>query len=166
MTILRHENSCVKACYACLLNYYNQRDHARIDKSVVVDFLEALSREQAAQGQMILAGPGVGAAPSAQTDWEYTLLRELEGRGLRGAVPEFKIVEPGNGKLVTVPDIAYPSERIAIYVDGDAHHTSREDREHDDRVRNRARELGGVLSRFPTLALHAISTLAWPKSSR
>jgi len=49
LSILGHEPPCVRGCYACLLNYYNQRDHGRIDKRLV----EALLRELAESSQPV-----------------------------------------------------------------------------------------------------------------
>jgi len=139
---LRHADPCAQACYLCLLTYYNQRDHVRIDKQLVIDFLQALSRESPVVGIPVGSAPVSPAGSLADTDWEVTLLRALEERGLRGAETQFEIREPGDGHVVTVPDMAFPRERIAIYADGDAHHTSPQDRAHDLKVRKRAQELG------------------------
>ena len=155
LEILRHDTPCVRACYLCLLSYYNQRDHERIDKGLVTDFLDALSREHAVRGEPLSGAPSSGPNVPAETDWELRLLRGLESRGLRGAVSQLEIREPGNGRVVTQPDIAFPTERIALYADGDAHHTSPEDRAHDLRVRTRAKELGWRVMAFPNARISA-----------
>ncbi len=36
------ENGCEKACYQCLLSFYNQRDHAYLDRHLALDWIEAL----------------------------------------------------------------------------------------------------------------------------
>jgi very-short-patch-repair endonuclease len=155
LELLRHETPCVRACYLCLLTYYNQRDHVRIDKSLVIDFLESLAREREVCGQPILEGPTTGVDVPVDTDSELVLLRGLESRGLKGAVAQFEIRELDNGRVVTKPDVAFPTERIAIYADGDAHHTSPEDRAHDLRVRTRAKELGWRVKAFPNARIAA-----------
>ena len=37
------ENGCGRACYECLMSYYNQRDHRLLDRHVVRDALTALA---------------------------------------------------------------------------------------------------------------------------
>jgi very-short-patch-repair endonuclease len=149
LELLHHAMPCARACYLCLLTYYNQRSHERIDKNLIADFLEALSREQPVRGEPVPDGPTADAGAPVETDWELRLLRGLESRGLTGAVPQFEIREPGDGRVVTRPDIVFPDQRIAIYADGDAHHASPEDRAHDLHVRTRARELGWRIKAFP-----------------
>ena len=39
------KTGCIKACYECLLNYYNQREHELIDRSLVLPFLRLLEVE-------------------------------------------------------------------------------------------------------------------------
>jgi very-short-patch-repair endonuclease len=148
LELLNHETPCVKACYLCLKSYYNQRDHELIDKVLIVDFLEAVSREKPVVGYPLVEGAISGPDAAVDTDWELRLLRGLEECGLKGAVAQFEVREPVDGRLVTKPDIAFPTERIAVYADGDAHHTSPEDRAHDLRVRTRARELGWKIKVF------------------
>ena len=33
---------CNKACYECLLNYYNQRDHEKLDRNLILPTLRLL----------------------------------------------------------------------------------------------------------------------------
>src|SRR5579875_1026821 len=148
LELLRHPMPCARACYLCLLTYYNQRSHDRIDKNLISDFLEALSSEQPVSGKPIPSGARADAGVRVETDWELRLLRGLESCGLTGAVPQFEIREPDNGRVVSRPDIVFPDRRIAIYADGDAYHTSPEDRAHDLRVRKRLGELGWRVKAF------------------
>lgn len=36
------KNGCEKACYECLCNYYNQHDHAKLDRKLVIPLLEKM----------------------------------------------------------------------------------------------------------------------------
>src|SRR5690606_26209536 len=42
----REEDGCTRACYECLLNYTNQRDHRLLDRHAVRDFLMELARSE------------------------------------------------------------------------------------------------------------------------
>src|SRR5260370_38967999 len=47
----RAQEDCESACYDCLLNYYNQRDHRLLDRQAIRDFLLALTQSR------VIAGP-------------------------------------------------------------------------------------------------------------
>ncbi|MDY0020819.1 MAG: helicase-related protein, partial [Anaerolineae bacterium] len=45
------EGGCEKACYACLLSFYNQRDHDYLDRQAVLPWLQALAAPEAVSEQ-------------------------------------------------------------------------------------------------------------------
>ena len=47
------ETGCARACYECLLSYYNQRDHASLDRHAVGDFLMLLARSVTRVGDAV-----------------------------------------------------------------------------------------------------------------
>lgn len=64
------EHGCAKACYDCLLTYYNQRHHALLDRHAVRDLFLALTGATTRQQD-----------PVASPDEQYEqLIRQLEGR--------------------------------------------------------------------------------------
>ncbi|MGH8543797.1 MAG: endonuclease domain-containing protein [Gammaproteobacteria bacterium] len=61
--------------------------------------------------------------------------------------PQYEIPDQ-NGKQLTVPDFAYPDQRIAIYCDGFAYHGNRETLESDARKRNILQSMGWAVLTF------------------
>ncbi|MBE9010914.1 DEAD/DEAH box helicase [Pseudanabaenaceae cyanobacterium LEGE 13415] len=113
------QEDCEAACYDCLMNYSNQRDHGVLDRQAIRDILLKLSQTQ------------VIAAPTAKLRSEHleqliqqtesTLERDwldyLESRGYR--LPS-KAQAPISA-CSTRPDFLYEDEMTTIYVDGPHH---------------------------------------------
>ncbi|MFN2134983.1 MAG: Zn-binding domain-containing protein, partial [Candidatus Promineifilaceae bacterium] len=114
------ENGCARACYECLLSYYNQRDHLRLNRHVIIDFLRQL-----AQGATLLGG--------RERDYEahYRALRdktdplsELERRFLDHLfdndlrLPD--AAQPYLQDVFVAPDFFY-EPNSCIFVDGSVH---------------------------------------------
>ncbi len=136
-----YEHTCFGACYLCLKHYSNQRWHPFFDKDAVRDVLLTLSQldpvpptaTQAGAGPERLrgelkkrdaalrAGERLPGMPGPQSPIEWKLFEALRTiSGLPEPVPQFEIRD--GTRLVTVPDFAYPEERIAIFCDGFAFH--------------------------------------------
>ena len=140
VAILNHEPPCVRACYACLLNYYNQRDHARIDKRLVEPLLLELAASSQPVGDM-----SNGEFPSNGHGQHESPIEVLLDAAMRRNFPPYALqseVLDVNGSVISRPDILFESERIAVYADGREFHSSPEQIAHDERVRSRMRELG------------------------
>lgn len=111
--------SCVVACYDCLMSYGNQRVHAQLNRHKIKDYLLAL------------AGADVKSAPSAQSrsahlqllykrcdsNLEKNWLTYLDKHGY--ALPNHaqQLIASCN----TRPDFYYAKENVAIYIDGPYH---------------------------------------------
>ena len=39
------DGGCLRACYECLLNFYNQLEHEKYDRNTILDFLKKVSRD-------------------------------------------------------------------------------------------------------------------------
>jgi very-short-patch-repair endonuclease len=139
------KEDCEAACYDCLMNYGNQRDHKLLDRKALREFL------------VTLAGCHVAASPGHQPRTEHlTLLErlsesELERKWLR-------MLDTGNLHLPTKaqclieschtrPDFLYDDALVAIYVDGPPHDFP--DRQQRDRMASdRMEDLGYTVIRF------------------
>lgn len=134
------ETGCARACYECLLSYYNQRDHVRLDRHLVRDFLRDLL------ATVTLAG-------AAERDYEghYQQLRlltdsrsELERLFLdhlyqtRRRLPDF--AQRTIPDVATVPDFFYESD-VCVYCDGSVHDEPQQ-RTLDQALRNELRARG------------------------
>ncbi|MDH7513501.1 MAG: DEAD/DEAH box helicase [Clostridiales bacterium] len=154
-------HSCRKACYLCLKRYGNQRWHPFFDKDGIRDLLVILSEQEHVQAQEDRIGAGLDKISEmlqkrlAGTDdsvrrypkgeIEEPLRRALkEIEGLPPGEREFEIKDE-EGRLVTVPDFAWPDARIAVFCDGFAVHGNRETLESDAQKRNYLQSRGWVV---------------------
>jgi very-short-patch-repair endonuclease len=111
---------CEAACYDCLMNYTNQRDHRLLDRQAIRALLLDLA------GASVAAAPGpapradhlAGLLRQAGSDLERAWLRYLEQHGLRLPThAQLLIAECG-----TRPDFFYAGEyNAAVYIDGPVH---------------------------------------------
>jgi hypothetical protein len=148
-------HGCIRACYLCLKHYRNQRWHAFFDKDCVRDLLAAIAALDPVSGARATAGAGLAALTNAlaarvaelrpappgmpregpQSHIEAVLLDALRAvPGLPPPVPQYAVKD--GDRIVTVPDFAYPDQRIAIFCDGFAYHGNPETLELDAQKRN------------------------------
>ncbi len=145
-------HECSKACYLCLMHYGNQRWHPFFDKDAVRDLLLILSKQDpvspeegepgsglAMLGRM-LAGRAAGEDPSVRRypkgEIEEPLRTALAAIADLPAPERDYEVRDEEGRLVTVPDFAWPDVKLAVYCDGFAVHGNPETLELDARKRN------------------------------
>jgi hypothetical protein len=145
-------HSCVKGCYLCLKRYGNQRWHPFFDKDRVRDLLTILSQQDRVIPEEAESGAGLRAL-------DRMLIERVAGKNpATRQYPKGEIEEPlrlalesipdlprgerdheifdTSGKLITVPDFAWPKIKLAVYCDGFAVHGNRETLEKDARKRN------------------------------
>ena len=153
-------HECERACYRCLKSYRNQYEHSKFDKELVRTLLFALGGVGAA---VEVAGRTNGDAMRSSVDWLTRGAADVPTTGtpieraletairLDGGIPvpfaQFEIRKP-DGKLLTIPDFAYPHQRIAIYCDGFAFHGNAETLAEDARKRNQLQAMGWVVLTF------------------
>ncbi len=149
-------HDCAGACYLCLKRFQNQFAHPFLDKSLVQDLLvnlAALGSVQRVSGVIGQAASTLlaelprrraqvhdaGRAPGTtgpQSPIEELLLTALRRQPRLSEPASQHEIRNGTGKLVTVPDFAYPAERVAIFCDGFAYHGNPDTLELDASKRN------------------------------
>ncbi|WP_416673580.1 Zn-binding domain-containing protein [Egbenema bharatensis] len=115
----RSEETCEAACYDCLMNYSNQRDHGLLDRKELRNLLLQLAQTQ------VIAAPA--AKPRSEhleqlmqqveSTLEQDWLDYLETRGYR--LPSK--AQASISACKTRPDFLYEAETTAIYIDGPHH---------------------------------------------
>ncbi|AXF09995.1 DEAD/DEAH box helicase [Paraburkholderia graminis] len=143
---------CEAGCYKCLLSYYNQPDHTRIDRQDVDNdgkVLEVLRRLTRAQGSV----GSFGRTPEAQSGE----LNRISGSSLEHAwlkyVEEHGYVMPDRGqerieRCNTAADFFYADWKAAIFIDGPYHDVEKQ--ADADAAINRCLEGAGYyVVRFP-----------------
>jgi very-short-patch-repair endonuclease len=141
----RAREDCEAACYDCLMNYTNQRDHPLLDRQsireLLLDFASATveasptekPRSEHLKGLMNLAG----------SELERQWLHFLEDHKYR--LPSKAQVLIGVCK--TRPDFLYEKEQTAIYVDG-PHHDFPDRQERDASQKECMEDYGYTVIRF------------------
>ncbi|MGI8962567.1 MAG: helicase-related protein [Bryobacteraceae bacterium] len=139
------KEDCEAACYDCLMNYGNQRDHKLLDRKALREFLLILSACH------VVASPGHQPRIEHLAFLERVSESELERKWLR-------ILDAGNLRLPTKaqcliaacqtrPDFLYDDSLVAIYVDGPPHDFP--DRQERDRLATeRMEDFGYTVIRF------------------
>ena len=113
------KSECSSACYECLRDYFNQREHDQLDRFLIQELLVWLQNATPTtisedEWEKILAQPhGAGA------ENERTFLRSLRDKGL--PVPSrnhYGLPEEGT----PIVEVDYKVGNIHIFVDGSIHH--------------------------------------------
>ena len=134
------EGGCEKACYACLLSFYNQRDHELLDRTLVLPWLQSLEgiavervdgEDEADRFDRLLS--------QCQSSFEREVLQAIHDAKLPLPDEAQKTVYDGD-EPITTSDFFY-APRLLVFVDGSPHY-----REYvqaaDERKRHRLRALG------------------------
>jgi very-short-patch-repair endonuclease len=141
----RAREDCEAACYDCLLSYYNQREHALLDRKMIQGLLFDLAQSQ------VIASPT--AAPLVEhvaellrlagSDLERQWINYLNARGYRLPSKTQAFIE----RCQTRPDFIYEEQQTLIYIDG-PHHLY-PDRQERDRAQTECLEdCGYTVLRF------------------
>ena len=141
----RAQEDCEAACYDCLMNYYNQREHLLLDRQAIRDELLNLAQAH------VVAGPTEQPRPVhleqllrlAGSDLERSWLRLLEQHGLRLPSHAQHLIE----LCGTRPDFYYQDYQVAIYIDGH-YHDYAERRRRDEEYTDCLEDLGYTVIRF------------------
>jgi very-short-patch-repair endonuclease len=158
--LFAHE--CSGACYGCLKSYRNQPFHHLLNKNLVRDALFQFSTherlgepfEAAANQGLKLSNkwiegnvPAPEETPTRDTVIERKLFEAIANGG-RLPVPVKQREFRSGDVLVTVADLAYEAEKIAIYCDGFAFHETPEKLAADAQKRNHLQSQGWLVLTF------------------
>lgn len=137
--------TCGKACYKCLLDYYNQPDHSLLDRHLIRDFLAQLAHSESK-----LSG-GLGSRSErieklrkvCDSDLERQWLNLLEKQNLKlPSDAQYQIEE-----CSTRSDFFYKKYNVAIYIDGPPHDRPDQIR-NDEEIKRKLIESGYSVIRF------------------
>jgi len=112
------EGGCQKACYACLLSFYNQRAHALLDRTLVLPWLQSL--EGTTVEPIVSEDRFEALASQCQSELEREALQAIRERGLPLPDEAQRTLYDGNEPLA-IADFFY-EPRILLFVDGSPHY--------------------------------------------
>jgi very-short-patch-repair endonuclease len=117
------KDSCIQACYECLLSYRNQFDHALINRHLIKPWLDVLLESNAIAQVKGLSRDEQYQKLLEQTDpnsnFERVVLQEIYQRGYKLPDAAQELIAEANCK----PDFIYKEEAIAIFCDGSVHNS-------------------------------------------
>jgi hypothetical protein len=136
---------CEAACYYCLLNYGNQRDHSLLDRQSIVGLLQQL------QSAVIESSPTGNTRGDHLND-----LKTMTDSGLEGEWLDYLNTRgyrlPDQSQVLfeeceTRPDFVYSEQHTVIYVDG-APHQFQHRRDRDAQLTDCMEDFGYTVIRF------------------
>jgi len=133
------EGACSTACYNCICNFYNQRDHKLFDRKTVRAFLLDLtvaSSIQSSQDDHVLFDMYLQQSASSL---EKSVLRLLNEKGVKLPIEMHKVISK-DGELIAEADLYY-EPKITVFIDG-PDHDMEHIRQDDERKRSKLRKLG------------------------
>ena len=141
------DDGCEAGCYRCLLGYYNQPDHALIDRQhpEVLDMLCRLTRGVRRSLSIPAAGGDTATELEAfsGSSLEKAWLTFLRRRGYRR--PDK--VQPYLEEFGTRPDFGYSDHQTLVFIDG-PHHDGELRKRTDAKVTRRLEDAGFTVVRF------------------
>jgi hypothetical protein len=142
---LLHENDpdggCEKACYDCLLSFYNQRDHHLLDRELALTFLRPISTIEIHPAGDSTAEHLKVLLALCQSDLERAVLKKIEELQIPLPDKAQKVIYDRDGNTpLAQADFFYKSKTI-IFVDGSPHYRDYV-READEEKRRKLKALG------------------------
>jgi superfamily II DNA or RNA helicase/uncharacterized CHY-type Zn-finger protein len=134
-------SGCTKACYECLLNFYNQREHEMLDRNLVLPIFRRLEKVKIRKSVSLgLGGRLEELLKACGSDFERSVLRKMFDSGVPLPDEAQRIIYDGD-RRVAKPDFFYRGRNTAVFVDGPPH-----DRDYvkkdDEEKRTELRRLG------------------------
>lgn len=115
------EGGCQKACYDCLLSFYNQPDHEFIDRNLVLPFLRSLEGLTIEPVEMTPGGPTLEQLEAqCQSDFEREVLHAIANAGLPLPDEAQKTIYEED-EPIAIADFYY-EPRVLVFVDGSPHY--------------------------------------------
>ncbi len=133
------DGGCEKACYECLLSFYNQREHHLFDRKVVLSWLQSIGKKALVVERETSSNDLETLLAACQSELEKKVLRAIAEREYR--LPDeaqktiYKDEEP-----IAQADFFY-EPRYVIFVDGSPHEKESV-KDGDERKRKELRRLG------------------------
>lgn len=134
------ESGCEEACYQCLLSFYNQRDHAYLNRHLALDWIDELGEFEITQEDAFDQEHFDLLMEQSEHESEKQVLNAIKDHQIRLPDEAQKLIYDNNGNPLASADFFY-SPKLIVFVDGSVHHQDYV-RIGDERKRNALRALG------------------------
>ncbi|WP_424020081.1 Zn-binding domain-containing protein [Haloplanus ruber] len=138
------DEGCERACYECLMSFYNQSEHELFDRALVETWLESM--ETAALTEIASENHEGGdfdeLLEACDSNFERTVLHVIRDEGFTLPDEAQHVIYDGD-EPVAKPDFFYDraGTAVAVFVDGPAHEKDYV-KEDDERKRSRLKRMG------------------------
>jgi hypothetical protein len=132
------ENACEKACYECLLSFYNQREHFLLDHKLALAWLRPLVAGVEVRPETDTSHFD-GLLSQCQSDLERQVLQAIHTNNLRLPDASQHVIYDGGAPLASADFFYQP--KVVVFVDGSPHYLDYIQTA-DERKRNRLRAMG------------------------
>ncbi len=140
------DGACLKSCYSCICNFYNQRDHKYFDRNTAKDFLLQLSNLETLQSSKDDNVQYDAYLKMNLSTLEKEVLKKLKERKARIPSEIHKVISK-DGEQIAEADFYY-DPKICLFIDGPDHN-----KEHikidDEKKRTKLKKLG-----YKVLVIH------------
>ncbi len=114
------KDGCDRACYECLLNFYNQIEHEKIDRHLVIPFLRKLTNISIQPMSFSQSGKTLDELLNkCQSNFERNVLFEIQKRNINLPDEAQKIISDKDIPIASA-DFFYKPD-IVVFVDGSPH---------------------------------------------
>lgn len=115
-----HEKGCERACYECLLNFYNQQIHEKLDRTLVLPFFKQMTNPKVSYSYQKDDDQFSNLLSKCTTNFERMVLKEIKSRGLK--LPDkAQITLFVRDSPISKPDFYYEKENIIVWAQGPPH---------------------------------------------
>lgn len=137
------DEGCERACYECLMSFYNQREHELFDRTLVEGWLERMEAATLTDvGEADDDSDFAGLLEACDSNFERKVLHAIRDGGFELPDDAQHVVYDGD-EPVAKPDFYYEraGSSIAVFVDGPVHEKDYV-KEDDERKRPRLKRMG------------------------
>ncbi|HYN44437.1 MAG TPA: DEAD/DEAH box helicase [Candidatus Limnocylindrales bacterium] len=114
------KDGCDRACYECLLNFYNQIEHEKMDRHLVIPFLRKLTNISIQPLSISQSGKTLDELMNkCQSNFERNVLFEIQKRNINLPDEAQKIISDKDIPIASA-DFFYKPD-IVVFVDGSPH---------------------------------------------
>ena len=138
------DEGCERACYECLMSFYNQREHELFDRTLVETWLDTMETGKltGVSGETDTGGEFTDLLEDCDSSFEREVLHAIRDGGFQLPDEAQQTIYDGD-EPVAKPDFFYErsGSSIAVFVDGPDHEKDYVE-EDDKRKRNRLKRMG------------------------
>ncbi len=133
------DSACERACYDCLLSYFNQQHHDLLDRRLVIEVLRKML-SATLEADEDRGRPDWAALREHAVGTEGGVIDALEQHGFPLPVGQHEVIRDSEGIAISEADLLYPN-RIVVWIHGAPHHREHV-RQRDAALRRRLQALG------------------------